>query len=96
MLLVQDQVRSLAQRLRYDLEPRVRERSLGQRLDQALAGLFPEFSRSRLQAWIRAGRVSLDGNPCRPRDRLRGGERIELRALFEPQVECAPQAIALR
>jgi small-conductance mechanosensitive channel len=35
MLLVQDQVRSLVQRLRYDLEPRVRERSLGQRLDQA-------------------------------------------------------------
>ncbi len=67
----------------------------GQRLDQALAALFPEFSRSRLQEWIRAGRVSLDGNPCRPRDRLRGGERIELRALFEPQVECAPQAIAL-
>lgn len=67
----------------------------GQRLDQALAGLFPEFSRSRLQEWIRDGRVSLDGNPCRPRDRLRGGERIELLALFEPQVSCAPQAIDL-
>ncbi len=35
MLLIQDQVRSLAQRLRYDLEPRVRERSFGQRVDQA-------------------------------------------------------------
>jgi hypothetical protein len=39
MLLVQDQVRSLAQRLRLDLEPRVRERSLGQRLEQARAHL---------------------------------------------------------
>ena len=45
MVLVQDQVRSLAQRLRLDLEPRVRERSLGQRLEQA---------RDQLAAWWHA------------------------------------------
>lgn len=39
MLLIQDQARSLAQRLSYDLEPRVRERSVEQRLDQAQRAL---------------------------------------------------------
>jgi len=67
----------------------------GQRLDQALAELLPHLSRSRLQGWIRDGLVSVDAVPCRPRDRLRGGERVELRALLEDQVECRPQPIPL-
>ena len=33
----------------------------GLRLDQALARLFPEHSRSRLQAWLKEGRIRLDG-----------------------------------
>jgi 23S rRNA pseudouridine1911/1915/1917 synthase len=45
-------------------------------LDQALAGLFPEFSRSRLAQWTRAGLVTVDGRQCRPRDRVAGGERV--------------------
>jgi 23S rRNA pseudouridine1911/1915/1917 synthase len=50
----------------------------GMRLDQALATLLPEFSRSRLQQWLREGRVRLDEAPCRARDRVRGGERVEV------------------
>lgn len=50
----------------------------GTRLDQALVSLFPEFSRSRLAEWIRQGFATLDGQRCRPRDRVAGGERIEL------------------
>lgn len=48
------------------------------RLDQALARVFPEYSRSRLTTWIRAGLATLDGRPCRPRDRVAGGERVVL------------------
>ena len=51
----------------------------GTRLDQALASVFPEYSRSRLAAWIRMGRATLDARPCRPRDRVAGGERVQLR-----------------
>ncbi len=51
----------------------------GTRLDQALASLFPEFSRSRLSEWIRRGLATVDRQRCRPRDRVAGGERIELR-----------------
>lgn len=48
----------------------------GLRLDQALARLCPQHSRARLQAWIRAGQVQVDGRRPRVRDRLHGGERI--------------------
>jgi 23S rRNA pseudouridine1911/1915/1917 synthase len=50
----------------------------GARLDQALASVFPEFSRSRLAEWIRRGLATLDERPCRPRDRVVGGERVAL------------------
>ena len=50
----------------------------GARLDQALASLFPEFSRARLSDWIRRGLATVDRRRCRPRDRVAGGERIEL------------------
>lgn len=51
----------------------------GGRLDQTLADLFPEHSRSRLQQWIREGRVSVTGEASRkPGMRLRGGEPIVL------------------
>jgi 23S rRNA pseudouridine1911/1915/1917 synthase len=50
----------------------------GLRLDQALANLFPEFSRSRIAEWIRSGLACVDGHPCRPKDRVAGGERVAL------------------
>jgi 23S rRNA pseudouridine1911/1915/1917 synthase len=68
----------------------------GARLDQALASLFPDYSRSRLQAWTREGRVSVNGEQRRPRDRVEFGDRLALRALVEDQVECAAQDIPLR
>ena len=67
----------------------------GQRLDKVLADLFPEYSRSRLAAWIKSGDVLIDGRTARPRDAVRGGERIELRAEVEVATHSEPQAIAL-
>jgi 23S rRNA pseudouridine1911/1915/1917 synthase len=62
----------------------------GQRLDQALAAALPQYSRARLQRWIRDGAVRLAGGAglARPRDgmrsgdRVRGGERLEVQAEF--------------
>ncbi|MEO8804075.1 MAG: 23S rRNA pseudouridine(1911/1915/1917) synthase RluD [Rudaea sp.] len=67
----------------------------GRRLDQVLAGLLPEYSRSRLGAWIKSGEVRLDGAIVLPRHIVRGGEHIEVRAQTIAQVALAPQAIAL-
>lgn len=52
----------------------------GARLDQALARLFPEYSRARLSQWIRDGYATLDDERRRPRDRVAGGERVALHA----------------
>jgi 23S rRNA pseudouridine1911/1915/1917 synthase len=48
----------------------------GLRTDQALARMLPDHSRSRIQQWIREGRVRLDGKVPRPRDPVRGGEQV--------------------
>ena len=67
----------------------------GRRFDQALAEMFPEYSRSRLTAWIKAGAVTLDGAIAPPRQLLRGGEKVQLEAELETEVELAPEAIEL-
>ena len=67
----------------------------GQRLDQVSAAVFSDYSRSRLQQWIREGRVLVDGQLRRPRDKVYAGEHLLLRASFEPQVPCAPEPIPL-
>ncbi|HDR8969755.1 RluA family pseudouridine synthase [Burkholderia vietnamiensis] len=64
-----------------DVAPRVVEVPLslaGERLDKALAQLFPEFSRSRLQSWIEAQRVLIDGAPAKIRQPVPLGAKIEL------------------
>jgi 23S rRNA pseudouridine1911/1915/1917 synthase len=67
----------------------------GLRLDQALARLFSDYSRSRLQSWIRAGRVLVDGEVRKPRDKVWAGEQVHLRALPEADQSCEPEDIAL-
>jgi 23S rRNA pseudouridine1911/1915/1917 synthase len=63
----------------------------GLRLDQALARMFPQYSRSRLQAWLADGHIRVDGARAVPRRVVRGGERVEL-APPEPPPGAAPRA----
>ncbi|MEN8176136.1 MAG: 23S rRNA pseudouridine(1911/1915/1917) synthase RluD [Pseudomonadota bacterium] len=77
------------------LRSRVPDAMAGERLDRVLASLFPEYSRSRLQQWVKAGRVTLDARTARNRDKVRGGETVEVDALFEAQVAVHPQPIEL-
>jgi 23S rRNA pseudouridine1911/1915/1917 synthase len=55
----------------------------GLRLDAALARVFAEHSRSRLQTWMKAGRVTVDGMAADPRRKVCGGEQVCVAA--EPQ-----------
>jgi 23S rRNA pseudouridine1911/1915/1917 synthase len=50
----------------------------GLRLDQALARLFPQYSRNRLQAWLRSGHIRIDGASPDARHPVAGGERVVL------------------
>jgi 23S rRNA pseudouridine1911/1915/1917 synthase len=70
----------------------------GKRFDQALAEMFPEFSRSRLAEWIKAGDALLDGQSVRPRDPVRGGETVtvSLRTSVETHSEAEAIPIDIR
>ncbi|MDJ0657303.1 MAG: 23S rRNA pseudouridine(1911/1915/1917) synthase RluD [Xanthomonadales bacterium] len=50
----------------------------GNRLDQCLAAMFPEFSRARLQRWVRQGHILVDGRQVKPGFKLTGAESIHL------------------
>jgi len=67
----------------------------GRRLDQALADLFSEYSRSRLKQWISDGHVLVDGKVMRPKDKVWGGEQIVMTVVHEPQQTDVPQEIPL-
>jgi 23S rRNA pseudouridine1911/1915/1917 synthase len=57
----------------------------GLRLDQALARLMPEHSRSRIRTWIDAGRVTVGGETAAAKRKLFGGERIVVLPLADPR-----------
>ena len=68
----------------------------GLRLDQALGQMFPAYSRSRHQQWIRGGQVHLNGAVATPRTRVFGGETLRLTPIFEPLIKNLGEAIALK
>jgi 23S rRNA pseudouridine1911/1915/1917 synthase len=68
----------------------------GMRFDQALARALPRYSRSRLKAWIDAGRVTIDGQVAGARQKVWGGERVTVDAVPDPrEIAHAAQPIAL-
>ena len=58
----------------------------GWRLDAALARLFPEHSRSRLQAWLKDGLIRVDGVAVASKSKVHGGERVEFAVLAPPAI----------
>lgn len=67
----------------------------GQRLDQVLAELLPDFSRTRLKGWIEGGQVQVDGQQLRPRDSVLGGEQVSVLPVLEADTRVKAQPIAL-
>jgi len=63
----------------------------GLRLDQALARLFPQYSRNRLQAWLKSGHITIDGKRLEANHAVSGGEQVALRPPPVPDA-AAPQA----
>jgi 23S rRNA pseudouridine1911/1915/1917 synthase len=68
----------------------------GLRLDQALARMFPDYSRSRLQEWLKQGALQVEGRARSAKDRIAGGERVTLLAQPDPEITAfQPESIAL-
>ncbi len=77
------------------LSSRIPDALAGMRLDQALAEMFSGYSRARLQQWIRGGQVTVDARQWRAKDKVLGGEQVELTATLAEEVTSLPQAIPL-
>lgn len=69
--------------------------SAGQRFDQVLAGLLPEYSRTRIKAWIEGGQVRISGRELRPKDAVLGGETVVVTPVFEVDERVQPEHIEL-
>lgn len=67
----------------------------GKRLDQVLARLLPDYSRSRLKQWILDGQVTLDGQAGSPRTKVQAGQQAVVRAVAEVIETSLPEAIEL-
>jgi 23S rRNA pseudouridine1911/1915/1917 synthase len=68
----------------------------GHRLDKVIAGLVPQFSRSRLQLWFEAGHVLVDGKPARGKDTAYGDEAVVILPQSAPEDEAyTPEAMEL-
>jgi 23S rRNA pseudouridine1911/1915/1917 synthase len=63
----------------------------GLRFDQALVRLFPQYSRNRLQAWLKSGHITLDGRSVEPKQAVTGGEQVVLEPPAVPDA-VAPKA----
>lgn len=67
----------------------------GMRLDRALAQMFPDYSRSRLKAWLLEGAITVNGKSPRPRDEVSGGEQVRLTPVEQEQAAAAPDPMPL-
>lgn len=68
----------------------------GNRLDKVLAKLFPEYSRSRLQDWLKQGHIRMDGAPCQAKQKVQGDELLQI-DVPEPEFtdEVRPERITI-
>lgn len=67
----------------------------GSRFDQVAASLFPSFSRSRIQTWIKNGELTIDGRKAKPKTKLIGNEHLILEATLAAEGEWQAQDIPL-
>ena len=67
----------------------------GRRLDQIAAELFADYSRSRLQQWIKSGELTVDGRQQTPKFKLLGGEQLTISAELKAEGDWHAEEIAL-
>jgi 23S rRNA pseudouridine1911/1915/1917 synthase len=77
------------------IEVTVPEGLAGKRFDQALAEMFPEFSRSRLTEWIKSGDALLNGEIIKPKTAVNGGETVTLSAKQQTETDAEAEDIPL-
>lgn len=77
------------------LEAQVPDALNGQRFDRVLAELFPQFSRARLQCWIKEAKATVNGQPARAKDAVLAGSGLQLMPEVELDTTWTAEPIAL-
>ena len=77
------------------LQAPVPDEHAGNRLDQIVAKMFPDYSRSRLQGWIKSGALRVDGKQQRPRDPVGAGAMVTIDAELEPAEQWIAEPVPL-
>lgn len=67
----------------------------GLRLDQVCAELFPDYSRSRIQQWIKSGKLIVDGKQGKAKQKVVGGEELTLEPEIQEEGEWLPEEMDL-
>lgn len=82
-------IKKIQHELRIPLEAK------GQRIDQVLAKLLPEYSRVLIQNWLKSGKARVNQKIVKAKMQVLGGENIQIEAELEGQSECLAQALPL-
>ena len=67
------------------IEATIPDEWAGDRVDQALAKLFPDYSRSRLQSWLKDGQILVNEEVKRAKDKVLGGEQVTLKVILSSE-----------
>jgi len=71
------------------------DRLIGSRLDAAISEMLPELSRNKITSWIKSGAILIDSNSFKPKDKVLGGEIIEVNASSEENSKWIAEDIEL-
>ncbi len=77
------------------LKQQIPEHMAGERFDQVAAQLFSDYSRARLQSWIKSGELTINGETQKAKVKVMGGEWLEVSATLEGSDRWEAQDIAL-
>ena len=66
------------------------------RIDQIIASLLPEYSRSRIKSWINNNNITLNDSPCLPKDKIKNKSIIKIKILENEEVDIVAQDIPIQ
>ena len=72
------------------------KRFLGQRLDAALSEMLPDYSRSKITAWIKSGEALINNKTFKPKDKVNGNETVSFKLKQKDNNHWLPEKINLR
>ena len=89
MIVSEDERKSIS------LSAQVTEDQAGHRIDQVAARLFPDYSRARLQSWMKTGELTVNGKRCKPRESALAGSWLVLDATLQSAENWAAEEMPL-